>query len=109
MKTKDEILKEAQDHFGVTVSDNDGGITRRIEHHAMDLWAQEVAKNNVELTKMLIECNRLLTAQMEVKNLSSNLPVIGSVSSSTTVMKEGYYSDNFNTYYIDKDGKKHLR
>lgn len=47
MRTKDEILKEAQDHFGVTVSDNDGGITRRIEHHVMDLWAQEVAKNNI--------------------------------------------------------------
>jgi hypothetical protein len=34
--------------------------------------------SKVELAKMLIECNRLLTAQMEVKNLSSNLPVIGS-------------------------------
>lgn len=48
MKTKDEILKEAQDHFGVNVFANDGGITRRIEHYAMDLWAKEVVKNNLD-------------------------------------------------------------
>ena len=62
-----------------------------------------------KLSEMLIECNRILDGQMQVKNISSNSLVSGSVSSSTTTMKEGYYSDNFNTYYIDKDGKKHLR
>ena len=30
-------------------------------------------------------------------------------TSSTTKIKEGYYTDNFNTYYIDSEGKKHLR
>lgn len=32
-----------------------------------------------KLIEMLIECNRLLEAQMQVKNLSSNLPVMRSV------------------------------
>lgn len=61
-----------------------------------------------KLAEMLIECNRILDAQLQVKNISSNSLISGSVSSSTTTMKEGYYSDNFNTYYLDKNGKKHL-
>lgn len=87
MKTKDDILKEAQDHFGVNVFANDDGITRRIEHYAMDLWAQEVVKNNL--------------VQADVSG--------SAFLSTTTTKKEGYYSDNWGTYYLDADGKKHLR
>lgn len=50
-----------------------------------------------KLAEMLIECNRILDGQMQVKNISSNSQAVsGIVSSSTTTMKEGYYSDNFN-------------
>lgn len=60
MKTKDDILKESQDHFGVNISANDDGITRRIEHCAMDLWAQEVVKNNL----VQAEVNRSVPYQL---------------------------------------------
>ena len=35
--------------------------------------------------------------------------VSGSASSSVTHKKEGYYTDNYNTYYMEADGKKHYR
>lgn len=47
MKTKDDILKQAQEHFGVKIFANDDGISRRIEHYAMDLWVQEVVMSNI--------------------------------------------------------------
>lgn len=42
MKTKDDIILEAENHFGVNVFSNDDGISRRINHYAMDLWAKEM-------------------------------------------------------------------
>lgn len=66
--------------------------------------------NEAEKARFEGKRDGLIMVRDELKKIIGfNLPVIGSVSSSTTVMKEGYYSDNFNTYYIDKDGKKHLR
>lgn len=49
MKTKDECLLEAQNHFGVKVFDNDDGITRRIEHRAMELYASEQVRASERL------------------------------------------------------------
>lgn len=63
-----------------------------------------------KLAEMLIECNRILEAQLQVKNIAVQGGVSGSAfSSTTTTKKEGYYSDNWGTYYLDANGKKHLR
>ena len=59
--------------------------------------------SKLELAKMLIECNRILEAQMQVNIVSKG----DSASSSVTLKKEGYYTDNFNTYYMEENGKKH--
>lgn len=60
----------------------------------------------------LIEVKRLLKLinRIEAKVISSNPDVSGSSFSPTvTTKKEGYYSDNWGTYYLDSNGKKHLR
>jgi len=71
MKTKDECLLEAQSHFGVKVFANDDGITRRIEHHAMELFANQKNANLTNLYKIEVEANeklRRLHQQSEEQN-----------------------------------------
>lgn len=36
-------------------------------------------------------------------------PIVEVSGGGTNIKREGYYTDNFNTYYIDSEGKKHLR
>ncbi|MFY8161302.1 MAG: hypothetical protein ACOVNU_08215 [Candidatus Kapaibacteriota bacterium] len=45
---KDQILQEAQNYFGVKMYVNDNGITRKINHYAMDLWVKEMVNNKDE-------------------------------------------------------------
>jgi len=59
-----------------------------------------------KLVEMLIQCNIHLehhTKQLQIHSVGGN------ASSTVTHKKEGYYTDNFNTYYMDADGKKHYR
>ena len=63
-------------------------------------------------TELEIAKERILELEEQVKKLTSNTMLADSAffpTTSITKMKEGYYTDNFNTYYIDSEGKKHLR
>ena len=41
------------------------------------------------------------------KNNTNSASIIGNTTTDTTMMKAGWYSDNFNTYYLDENGVKH--
>jgi hypothetical protein len=61
-----------------------------------------------KLVEMLIQSNLHLehyTKQLQIHNVSGS----DFSSSSVTLKKEGYYTDNYRTYYMDADGKKHYR
>tara|TARA_R110000787_G_scaffold284958_2_gene399394 strand:- start:422 stop:640 length:219 start_codon:yes stop_codon:yes gene_type:complete len=42
-------------------------------------------------------------------NNTTSAETINNVTTDTTTIKAGWYSDNFNTYYLDDDGVKHYR
>lgn len=42
-------------------------------------------------------------------NNTNSITTLGNTTTGTTMMKAGWYSDNFNTYYLDEDGVKHYR
>ena len=84
-------------------------MMRIIEQTHKEKLAMYMKCSKKELSQMLIECNRLLTAQMQVKIMDGNSVSVNAVSTSVTTKKEGYYSDNFNAFYVDSEGKKHLR
>jgi len=42
-------------------------------------------------------------------NNTTSIETIGNTTTDTTKIKAGWYSDNFNTYYLDDDGIKHYR
>ena len=42
-------------------------------------------------------------------NNTNSMVIIGKTTTDTTIMKAGWYSDNFSTYYLDEDGVKHYR
>lgn len=42
-------------------------------------------------------------------NSTNSTAIIGNTTTDTTMMKAGWYSDNFSTYYLDDNGVKHYR
>ena len=42
-------------------------------------------------------------------NNTNSITTIGNTTTDTTMMKAGWYSDNFRTYYLDENGVKHYR
>ena len=40
-------------------------------------------------------------------NSTNSTAIIGNTTTDTTMMKAGWYSDNFSTYYLDDNGVKH--
>jgi len=40
-------------------------------------------------------------------NNTNSITTIGNTTTDTTMMKAGWYSDNFRTYYLDENGVKH--
>ena len=40
-------------------------------------------------------------------NTTISVVTIGNATTDTTTIKSGWYSDNFNTYYLDDNGVKH--
>ena len=40
-------------------------------------------------------------------NNTDSITTIGNTTTDTTMMKAGWYSDNFRTYYLDENGVKH--
>ena len=42
-------------------------------------------------------------------NNTNSIATLGNTTTDTTMMKAGWYSDNFSTYYLDEDGVKHYR
>ena len=42
-------------------------------------------------------------------NNTNSTAIIGNTTTDTAMMKAGFYSDNFNTYYLDENGVKHYR
>jgi len=42
-------------------------------------------------------------------NNTTSAETIGNATTDTTTIKAGWFSDNFNTYYLDDDGVKHYR
>ena len=42
-------------------------------------------------------------------NSTNSTAIIGNTTTDTTMIKAGWYSDNFSTYYLDDSGVKHYR
>ena len=42
-------------------------------------------------------------------NNTDSITTISNTTTDTTMMKAGWYSDNFRTYYLDENGVKHYR
>ena len=42
-------------------------------------------------------------------NNTNSITTIGNTTTDTTMMKAGWYGDNFRTYYLDENGVKHYR
>lgn len=42
-------------------------------------------------------------------NSTNSIVTLGNTTTDTTMIKAGWYSDNFNTYYLDENGVKHYR
>lgn len=42
-------------------------------------------------------------------NNTNSTAIIGNTTTDTTMMKAGWYSDNFSTYYLDENGVKDYR
>ena len=42
-------------------------------------------------------------------NNTNSTAIIGNTTTDTTMMKVGWYSDNYSTYYLDENGVKHYR
>lgn len=42
-------------------------------------------------------------------NSTNSIATLGNATTDTTMMKAGWYSDNFSTYYLDENGVKHYR
>ena len=42
-------------------------------------------------------------------NNTDSITTIGNTTTDTTMVKAGWYSDNFRTYYLDENGVKHYR
>ena len=40
-------------------------------------------------------------------NNTNSITTIDNTTTDTTMMKAGWYSDNFNTYYLNENGVKH--
>ena len=40
-------------------------------------------------------------------NNTNSITTIDNITTDTTMMKAGWYSDNFNTYYLNENGVKH--
>ena len=66
----------------------------------------------------MIEEDNLQTAETQALNIpvvSGSVDLTGTnntnsiTTTDTTMMKAGWYSDNFRTYYLDENGVKHYR
>ena len=66
------------------------------------------SKGNVEI-KQLILSGVSGSVDLTGINNTTSAETINNVTTDTTTIKAGWYSDNFNTYYLDDDGVKHYR
>lgn len=66
-------------------------------------------KNNNKETK---QCNLHSVSggvDLTGTNNITSVETFNNTTTDTTKMKAGWYSDNFNTYYLDDNGVKHYR
>ena len=56
-------------------------------------------------------CQTVVSGSVDLTGINStnSTAIIGNTTTNTTMMKAGWYSDNFSTYYLDDNGVKHYR
>ena len=56
-------------------------------------------------------CQTVVSGSVDLTGINStnSTAIIGNTTTDTTMMKAGWYSDNFSTYYLDDNGVKHYR
>lgn len=78
----------------------ENGITND-ESKEIGKFIEETSKLNIPVVSGSVDLTGI--------NNTTIVETIGNTTTDTTTIKAGWYSDNFNTYYLDDDGVKHYR